>query len=110
MSTFYGGEQLVAIKNFQRAGTLSASYTIYTVPAGHYAVFYIKQAILDSLIAINMVHTNGITSEILPQSAVIAFSQESDGYIMGEGDSIRFVAGGLRPENYVMSAREYKMP
>lgn len=48
MATFYGGEELVEIKRFQQNFTPAdqQEFTIYTVPAGRYAI--VKKWMLDT--------------------------------------------------------------
>ena len=108
MSTFFGGEQLVEVKTFNRNDTGSA-LTIYTVPSGRYAQFYIqfigpstRPIYYDPAVGVNGVNSVEISNGIkLP-------TENNGGFIMQAGDSIKTTITG--PRLYQFIVKEYLAP
>ena len=105
MSTFFGGEQLVEVKTFNRNDTGSA-LTIYTVPSGRYAQFYI-QFVGNSTEPIYYGPAVGVGSVEISNGIKLP-TENNGGFIMQAGDSIKTTITG--PRLYQFIVKEYLAP
>mgnify|MGYP003628484387 CR=1 FL=1 len=98
MSTFYGGEQLIEIKTLEATNPPSGAATIYTVPAGRYAV-------ITPLINVGIV---GQGVEIAYKFAgTTEKSDISAGDIMYAGDQLE---RKINSQYYYIFIKEYLLP
>lgn len=100
MSTFFGGEQLIEVKTLEDVVSPSG-VTIYTVPAGRYAV--LNKIFMSIGDGIDIVYNYDAlaTSQLITSTNVL-----SSGVLLNEGDQLR-TTNSL---SYYLFIREYKKP
>ena len=115
MSTFYGGEQLVSVKNLK--GTSTSDQTLYTVPAGRFAEVFLYQHIKivsGSFPADNFLKLGnpsaGTGNFISIESNYAATTESVNPIILIAGQTIETDINQSGPTIYFISIKEYLTP
>lgn len=105
MATFYGGEQLVEIKNFANGNSNPA--TLYTVPSGRYAEVFFKQ-LRDNggSPEFQITYNSGVTDTV--NSSDVINNTEQFFITLNEGETVD--VDGASPITYTILVKEYTKP
>lgn len=106
MSTFFGGEQLIEVKNFSNGSSNNVS-NFYTVPSGRYAEVFVKQ-LRDNGSGpdLEVNYNSGVPEDVNNGEVIKSGTQFT--LTLNEGESLSVT--GSFPIAYTIFVKEFKKP